>query len=102
MSSENNSNEINATYNALKDSKPMRNGELIGEEDERFYVALGEEVYELSPLAYYVWAMCDGEHTVGELAESISVNVGVELKEVIAPLVATLSQLHDAGLINYN
>ncbi|MEL9908497.1 MAG: PqqD family protein [Desulfurococcus sp.] len=89
-------------FNELKDVKPVRQGEFLGEEQEKFYVALSEEeVYELSPLAYYIWVMCDGEHTVNELAESISKEAQVDFKDVIEPLVMALDQLHEAKLVNY-
>ncbi|ADV64701.1 PqqD family protein [Desulfurococcus mucosus] len=94
--------ELLARFNELKGVKPVRQGEFLGEEKEKFYVALSEEeVYELSALAYYVWVMCDGEHTVGELAEAISKEAQVDFNDVVEPLVVALDQLHEAGLVNY-
>jgi len=94
--------EIIARFNELKDVKPLRQGEFIGEEQEKFYVALSEEeVYELSPLAYYIWVMCDGEHSVNELAEAISKEAQVDFNDVVEPLVVALEQLHEAKLVNY-
>jgi len=94
--------EIIARFNELKDVKPIRQGEFIGEEQEKFYVALSEEeVYELSPLAYYIWVMCDGEHSVNELAEAISKEAQVDFNDVVEPLVVALEQLHEAKLVNY-
>ncbi|MEM1702020.1 MAG: PqqD family protein [Desulfurococcaceae archaeon] len=89
-------------YNEIKSLKPTRQGEFIGAEEDKFYIALSEEdVYELSPLAYYVWAMCDGEHSVKEIAETIVKEAIVEYHEVVEPLVIVLDQLEKVGLIKY-
>ncbi len=87
-------------YEGLKEAKPKRNGVFLAEENEKFYVALSEEkVFELSALAYYVWLLCDGEHTVKEIAEKISKDVKVDIGEVIEPLVLSLKSLQGAGLV---
>ncbi len=87
-------------YEEIKDHKPKRAGSFLGEEQEKFYVAKSEkEIYELSALAYYVWLLCDGEHTVGEIAAKISEDVQVDIKEVIEPLVMSLKSLGEVGLI---
>jgi hypothetical protein len=89
-------------YMAVKDSKPTRRGEFIGVERDKFYVALSEEeVYELSPLAYYIWSLCDGEHTVRDIALDISNNANVPYHEVIEPLLIVLEQMGEAGLVSY-
>ncbi|MEZ0394795.1 MAG: hypothetical protein ABWK00_07145 [Desulfurococcaceae archaeon] len=42
-------------YSRIRGLKPKRAGTYLGNEGEKYYVALSEEkVYELSPLAYYV------------------------------------------------
>ncbi|MEM4756787.1 MAG: hypothetical protein QW254_01930 [Desulfurococcaceae archaeon] len=42
-------------YNEIKSLKPTRQGGFIGANEDKFYIALSEEdVYELSPLTYYV------------------------------------------------
>ncbi|MEM0378463.1 MAG: PqqD family protein [Thermosphaera sp.] len=91
-----------ARFNEIKEWKPSRQGDFLGEEDEKFYVALSqEEVYELSPLAYYVWLLCDGERTVSQIAEHISTEVQVDVSEVIEPLVVALEQLSSVNLVKY-
>ncbi|WP_448579383.1 PqqD family protein [Thermosphaera sp.] len=91
-----------ARFQEIKLWKPSRQGEFLGEEDEKFYVALSqEEVYELSPLAYYVWLLCDGERTVEQIADHISKEVQVEVSEVIEPLVVALDQLSNVNLVKY-
>ena len=87
-------------YDELKVRKPKRNGAFLGEEKEKFYVAKSEEeIYELSALAYYVWLLCDGEHTVEEIANKISEDVQVPVDEVIEPLALAINSLNEAGLL---
>jgi aminopeptidase-like protein len=87
-------------YEEMKELKPRRLGVYLGEESEKFYVALSEDkVYELSALAYYVWLLCDGEHTVSDIANKMSSDVKLELSEIMEPLVMALNSLSEAGLI---
>lgn len=89
-------------YNSMRDVKPTRKGEFIGAERDKFYVALSEEeVYELSPLAYYIWSLCDGDHTVRDIAQDISNNANVPYHEVIEPLLIVLEQMQKVGLVGY-
>jgi hypothetical protein len=94
--------EVLERYNAIKDVVPERRGDLIGFERDKFYVALSEEeVYELSPLAYYVWALCSGDLTVEEIAHQISEGADVDINMVIEPLLIVLEELKKAGLVMY-
>jgi hypothetical protein len=94
--------EVLERYNAIKDVVPERRGDLIGFERDKFYVALSEEeVYELSPLAYYVWALCSGDLTVEEIAHQISEGADVDINMVIEPLLIVLEELKKAGLVVY-
>ena len=94
--------DFKAKYEEMKNLKPVRQGTFVGEEGEKFYVAKSEEeVYELSPLAYYIWLLCDGEHTVEEVAHTLSRDVDVELEDVIEPLIAVLESLHNVQLVGY-
>ncbi len=89
-------------FEKAKDAKPKRNGVFLAEEKEKFYVALSEEkIYELSALAYYVWLLCDGEHSIGQIAEKISQDIQVDIDKVIEPLMLSLQSLNSAGLITY-
>lgn len=89
-------------YFGIKGLKPQRRGEFLGVEQDKFYIAVSEdEVYELSPLAYYVWALCDGDHTVEDMASDISENANVEYSQVIEPLLIVLDEMRKAGLVEY-
>jgi hypothetical protein len=89
-------------YVEIHGLKPSRKGEFLGAEQDKFYVAVSEEeVYELSPLAYYVWALCDGEHTVEDMVNDISENAKVEYDQVVEPLLIVLDEMKKAGLVAY-
>ncbi|MEM0000435.1 MAG: PqqD family protein [Desulfurococcaceae archaeon] len=89
-------------YVEVRGTKPTRRGNFLGVEEDKFYVAVSEEeVYELSPLAYYIWALCDGEHTVEDMAHNISENANVEYYKVIEPLLVVLDEMRKVGLIEY-
>jgi len=89
-------------YVEVRSTKPTRRGNFLGVEEDKFYVAVSEEeVYELSPLAYYIWALCDGEHTVEDMAHNISENANVEYYKVIEPLLVVLDEMRKVGLIEY-
>lgn len=94
--------EIVDKYMVLKGLKPTRNGEFVGVEQNKFYVQVSEEeAYELSPLAFYIWSLCDGEHTVEDIARDISENASVAYHEVIEPLVVVLEEMKKVGLVTY-
>jgi len=94
--------KVKELFQEIKTLKPSRQGVFLGEENEKFYVAkTEEEVYELSALAYYVWLLCDGEHTVEDMVSKMSQDVKVSEEEVIEPLVIALDSLSHAGLIKF-
>jgi len=70
----------------MKHLKPIRKGSYLGSEEDKSYIAISEEeVYELSPLAFYIWSLSNGEHTVEDIANIISEAAQVELERVIEP-----------------
>lgn len=92
--------DILEKFNNIKEKIPERQGTFLGEEGGNFYVAISEdEVYELSPLAYYVWLLCDGKHNINELANRMSKDLKMELNEIIEPLLMALNGLKNVNLI---
>ncbi len=90
----------NYSFDKVKNMYPERQGQYLGEENENFYVALTpEEVYELSPLAYYVWLLCDGKHSIKEIAEKMSHDLNMDLNEVIEPLIQAIKGLTSVKLV---
>ncbi len=94
--------DIKTMWEEIRDKKPVRQGVFLGEEEEKFYVAKSEkEIYELSALVYYVWLICDGEHSVEELAQRMSKEVDVAYEEVLEPLIIALNSLSNVELVKY-
>ncbi|BCS92828.1 Coenzyme PQQ synthesis protein D [Metallosphaera sp. J1] len=89
-------------FNEIKDRKPRREGEYVekSEDGEKFIIKLAEDkIYEVAAVAYYIWAMCDGERTVGDIVQEISKEAQIEEEQIRAPIVAVLEQLQEAALI---
>ncbi len=90
-----------AKFEEVKYVRPSRNGEFVGQEGDNFYVALSEEeVYALSPLAYYIWSMCDGEHNVEDLAGKMSQDLNVNIDEAKEVLAIALTRMSEVDLIH--
>ncbi|MET1160315.1 MAG: PqqD family protein [Thermoprotei archaeon] len=94
--------DFNKLWEDLRHRKPIRNGIPLGGEEDKYYVAKSEEeIYELSALAYYIWLLCDGEHTVDEIADRMSMDIDIDKNDVIEPLVIALNSLAEVNLVNY-
>ncbi|MEM4718110.1 MAG: PqqD family peptide modification chaperone [Desulfurococcaceae archaeon] len=94
--------EVVDKFIGMRSLKPVRNGEFLGVEQDRFYVAISEEeIYELTPLAYYIWALSDGEHTVEDMANDISENAEIDYYQVVEPLLIVLDEMKKVKLVSY-
>jgi len=94
--------DTEALWLEIKGKKPLKQGRFIGEEGDKFYIALSEEeVYELSPVVYYIWLMCDGEHTVEEILDKLSEDVEISREELVKPLTLVFDSLYKANLVKY-
>ncbi|EWG07843.1 MAG: hypothetical protein ASUL_02329 [Candidatus Aramenus sulfurataquae] len=90
-------------FDEIKDVKPVRNGEVIdkSEDGENYIIKLSEDkIYEVAPIAFYVWNMCDGEKTVSQIIEEISKEANIESSQIRDPIVTVLEQLKEASLIS--
>ncbi len=67
--------------------------------DDGFIVELNDKYYALSPLAYIVWAMSDGETPLQVIAENISENSGVKYEDVVDVVIAVALELEKHGLL---
>ena len=70
----------------------------VGEEIWVF-AADGETVHTLNSVAADVWRACDGQNTVGDIAELILLGYEVDRQTAITDLVECLGALEDQGLI---
>ncbi|RLG89127.1 MAG: hypothetical protein DRO15_01325 [Thermoprotei archaeon] len=75
-------------------SRPVKKGDVLGVEGEDYIIAIGEELYALSPAAFYIWRMCDGR-SISELVDRASSELGIpkdQLKEVFVNIVTRLAE----------
>jgi hypothetical protein len=85
----------------LSNSKPMRNGELINQEGENYYIKISDDkVYEVAPVAYYIWYMCDGNSTVDQIIERISKEANLSIEQLHDPVYTIIRELLKAELIS--
>ena len=81
-------------------SKYIHQGDLLGSDGENFIVALSEqEVYSLDAAAYYIWSLCNGENTVGDIIKNVSSNFNLKESEIENPIKEIIRALLEAKLI---
>ncbi|MEM2006624.1 MAG: PqqD family protein [Sulfolobales archaeon] len=95
-------------YDSIVDRKPVKHGTDVGLSGEEYIVSLGEDkVFALAPAAYYIWNLCDGLRSVGDILEKVKSDLKesgeegleeVELKQILAMV---LSELNSVGLISW-
>ncbi|MCS7265828.1 MAG: PqqD family protein [Armatimonadetes bacterium] len=56
---------------------------------------------ELDEIGSFVWNLCDGSHTVADIAEALQKRYQLSRREAFASLAEFLSQLQRKGLINF-
>ncbi len=79
-----------------------KKGSEVGIDQENVIVALNEETaYALSPAVYYVWSMCDGETTVGNIVEALKSSISEEIstEELYDAVVEVIDKLLEANLL---
>lgn len=89
-------------FEEVKDLKPQKVGEFIdkSEDGEGYIIKVSEDkVYELAPIAYYVWELCDGNKTVTQILTQISQEANLSVDQVRDPILMVLDELKKASLI---
>jgi len=61
----------------------------------------GERIWELDPSVYYVLKLCDGVHTVEEIAENIAREINTTKDGVMPVLKRMLHELESKGFITW-
>ena len=90
-------------FDEVKDLKPQKIGEFIDrtEDGEGYIVKVSDDkVYELAPIAYYVWELCDGEKTVEQIITQISTEANLPIEQVRDPILMVLDELQKNSLIS--
>ena len=90
-------------FDEVKDLKPQKVGEFLdkSEDGEGYIIKISEEkVYELAPIAYYVWELCDGEKTIDQIVTQISTEANIPSEQVRDPILMVLDELQKNALIS--
>lgn len=56
-------------------------------------------VHVLNPTAMAIWQACDGDTTVGEIAEAVSELAGLDLESALQMALETIESFNDSGLL---
>ncbi|MCS7192587.1 MAG: PqqD family protein [Armatimonadetes bacterium] len=56
---------------------------------------------ELDEIGSFVWQLCDGSHTIADIAERLQKRYQLSRREAFASLIEFLSQLKRKGLISF-
>ncbi len=85
----------------IGETKPTRVG-VGGQADEESFVVMvsDDRAFKLSPGAFYVWALCDGEHTVSQIIDDICSETGLARSDVEEPVITIIKTLAENGLVN--
>ncbi len=86
----------------LKDAIPVKKGTVLGVYNENYVVGLGgenEPVYMLSPIAYYVWSLCNGESSVSDIVSIVENNLNINRQDAENIVSIVIRKLSEVGLI---
>jgi pyrroloquinoline quinone biosynthesis protein D len=86
------------------DEQRPRQGEEIFfrqiEDEGILYQPQENRVHSLNRTALLIWELCDGEHTVEDIAEKVRTVFRVSRKRALEDVEATLKQLKELGLLD--
>ncbi len=100
-------------FNEMKEKKPSKKGEFLdmAEDGQNFIIKLSDDkVFEVHPVAYYVWSLCDGNTSVETIVDRIEEEIKKEPEgsqseitkdQLIEPVVTILNELEKASLIMF-
>lgn len=67
---------------------------------QRLFLVKGHEAFELDEVGYQIWNLCDGEHSLDEIADKITEAFpGTDRRVVAADSEEFVASLRDSGLI---
>jgi pyrroloquinoline quinone biosynthesis protein D len=67
---------------------------------DRWVVQAPERNFYPDPVAVEVLKLCDGNHTVAEVAESLSMRYNAPKEQIVADVIAMLQDLADKGVVS--
>ncbi len=82
---------------------PIKKGALLGMYGENYIIALGEEenVFMLTPIAYYIWDLCDGESTTNDIVSIVKEELNLDHDDARNVVSIVLKKLNEIGLIYF-
>ena len=83
-------------------ARPIRLGSVsdYGLEDEvLLYSSRSEKVFSLNISAKAIWELCDGSHTIVEIAQELGQRVGCSGDELLSDIMNAVSQFREHGLL---
>ena len=60
----------------------------------------GATIVELNSTAHAIWSLCDGETSLGEIAEAISILTSLKYEAALAQVIETIASLTAAGVMS--
>ena len=82
--------------------KPKQRPGLVVRDSENEAVVLDKEqdlVHQLNPTSAFIWQRCDGNHSVGEIAEELAETFDVDPETARRDVESAVDQLADLGLV---
>ena len=87
----------------MQASNPIHNSDILLQEageETLLYSPEGRAVHVLNPTARFVWDRCDGQHSVGDLAQALREQFGVApVHDVEGDVRRTLGTFAEKGLL---
>ncbi|MDW7990506.1 MAG: PqqD family protein [Archaeoglobaceae archaeon] len=85
----------------LPKSKPKAVKVIEREEDGKLIIYYGHTVYVMGNYAAEIWHMCDGKHSIEDLAEFVALKYGVSIERAIEEIKDFVNRLKMKGLITF-
>ena len=65
----------------------------------RWHVLAPERVFEPDPIAVEILKRCDGERTVGSIADELAKEYNAPVQDILADTISMLQELADKGVV---
>ena len=84
--------KMNKKYKKRKDA-------LLERFDEKFYVAMGQDVYEVNEVGARIFELCNGKNDIEEISRKISSHFNVDNNQVLEDVIIYTQMLYENTLI---
>jgi PqqD family protein of HPr-rel-A system len=86
----------------LQSRRPLRRGDVSSfplDQELVVFDSVSGEAFLLNPTAAAVWALCDGEHTLAEIASELASAYGLGYQDTLSDVHELLRRLYDQPLL---